>query len=238
MTVAFDFVAALVGPTARPTPRQNRNAPRSANPGRDPPKIRGDLSKQPEPALISRKRTNQLSFLPFQNLFGCPGAKTMATKLSVKIGKIEFEYEGETNFTQEDIKDLFSHLEALKPAQVAVELPSDGENLQRSRSNGTVRPLSTSTIASRLGGKGASNVALAAAAHLQLVDGKETFTRQELNADMRAASQHYNENMAKNLSQTLKTMVTQKFLNEVKVGVYSLTAAKQTELEALLAGQG
>ena len=36
---------------ALPTPRQNRSAPRSANPGRDPLKIRGELSKQPGPAL-------------------------------------------------------------------------------------------------------------------------------------------------------------------------------------------
>src|SRR3974390_283378 len=38
---------------ALPTPRQNRSAPRSANPGRDPLKIRGELSKQAGPTLTA-----------------------------------------------------------------------------------------------------------------------------------------------------------------------------------------
>jgi hypothetical protein len=161
----------------------------------------------------------------------------MATKLKVKIGRIEFEYEGETKFTQEDIKDLFSHLEALTPEQEPLASFSDRENMPPP-SIGRLPSLSTSTIASRLSVKGASKVVLAAAAHLQLIQGKETFSRQELTSDMKTATQHYNENIGKNLSNTLKAMVANKVLNEVRTGIFSLTAAKVMELEALLAGQG
>jgi hypothetical protein len=52
MTIAAILVQLWSGYTF-PTPHQNRKAPRSANPGRNPLKIRGELSKQPGPALTT-----------------------------------------------------------------------------------------------------------------------------------------------------------------------------------------
>ena len=67
MTVAVDFIAALVG--LKPSRRRDKIEPprRSANPGRDPLKIRGELSKQPEPPLtaaveLEQKRPGRASF--------------------------------------------------------------------------------------------------------------------------------------------------------------------------------
>jgi hypothetical protein len=40
----------------------------------------------------------------------------MPTKLKIKMGHIEFEYEGEAPYDTESVKDLFTHLETLMSA--------------------------------------------------------------------------------------------------------------------------
>ena len=37
----------------------------------------------------------------------------MSAKVRIKAGPVEFEYEGETELSINDIKDLFSHIETL-----------------------------------------------------------------------------------------------------------------------------
>jgi hypothetical protein len=161
------------------------------------------------------------------------GAKAMSSKIKIKIGNIEFEYEGETEFSQDDIKDLFSHLETLSVPAVAVTEAAQDTVVEKKTPNGA--KIHTSTIATRLGGKGASNLAIASAAHLQIVQGKESFTRQELLSDMRSATTHYNKNMSTNHSKTLASLVTQQVINQISADSYSLSSGKMAELEALIA---
>ena len=70
---------------ALPTPHQNRKAPRSAKPGRNPLNFRGALSRQPEPALslgqiqppprLSVSKNSNRNRLPYGN-FRSPHAVT------------------------------------------------------------------------------------------------------------------------------------------------------------------
>jgi hypothetical protein len=163
----------------------------------------------------------------------------MTAKVRIKAGPIEFEYEGETELGVTDIKDLFSHIEKLfkvpilaeggeshPPAQTpAVEKPSTSPQLQK---------LHVNSIATKLKAKTATDVALAAAASLQLMDGKDTFSRTELLATMKTATMHYKENMSGNLSSILKTLVGSK-LNQIADGVYSLNADEYQNLASQLA---
>ena len=158
----------------------------------------------------------------------------MASKIKIKIGKIEFEYEGQTEFAQNDIKDVFSHLEALSSSDSEPSDSEGGASLARKGQNGT-KKLHTSTIASRLVGKSAPNLVVSAAAHLQIIEGKKTFSRQELLADMKSATTHYNQNMSSNLTKMLNTMISQQTINKVGTDSYSLSDIKITELEKLIA---
>ena len=40
----------------------------------------------------------------------------MPTKLKIRMGHIEFEYEGDAIYDNEAVKDLFSHIESLAGA--------------------------------------------------------------------------------------------------------------------------
>lgn len=86
----------------------------------------------------------------------------MPSKLKIKMGHIEFEYEGDAQFDKDAIKDLFTHLESLvgvtpaaafESAPPAVDYPGVGiagseggshelSNLPRSRICRCGRPVS------------------------------------------------------------------------------------------------
>ena len=165
----------------------------------------------------------------------------MTAKVRIKAGPIEFEYEGETEFSVADIKDLFTHIETLFKGQVTVEgddvhapLYQAAADDPKPNVNGSTQKLHVNSIASKLKAKSGAEVALAAAVSLQIMDGKETFTRGELLATMKKATMHYKDPMSGNLSSMLKNLVGSK-LNQIGEGVYSLNAGAFKELEAQLA---
>jgi len=165
----------------------------------------------------------------------------MTARVRIKAGPVEFEYEGEAELAVADIKDLFSHIETLFKVPVLAE-GGDSHAVTQTPSveppkpivNGSTQKLHVNSIASKLKAKTGSEVALAAAASLQLMEGKETFTRAELLATMKKATMHYKDPMSGNLSSILKALIGSK-LNQIGEGVYSLSANAYHELGAQLA---
>jgi hypothetical protein len=167
----------------------------------------------------------------------------LTSKLRIRMGHVEFEYEGDAQFDTAAIKDLFSHLESLAgitPA-AAFDTPPD---------NGVATPTGTSienaamnlnmavgTIAARLSASSGPDLAIAAAAHLQLAKGMASFKRADLLGAMQSATAYYKSSMGSNLSKALKTLVSSKKLNELTGSAYSLTASEQTSLRARLESQ-
>ncbi|HEV2336790.1 MAG TPA: hypothetical protein VGS13_14900 [Stellaceae bacterium] len=160
------------------------------------------------------------------------------SKIRLKIGMIEIEYEGITTFLRDDLADLmqklltcYSEHKAAIPAETAVE--------QEHGRDGGAGPreftLSTSTIATRLGVGSGPDLALAASAHLAVVKKKDKFTRKELNDEMKTATTYFKANMTSNLSSILNALIKTNKLNEVATGVYALSAAEKTNLETKLA---
>jgi hypothetical protein len=161
----------------------------------------------------------------------------MHSKLRIKLGQVEFEYEGEAEFSQESIKDLFSHMEALFSTAIARGLeptPSPtgdgGENGPSSGAGDPAINLHPNTIASRLGVSSGPDLALAAAAYLQLSLGKPSFTRKELLDEMKSATTYYKQTMSGNLTSIIETHIKASKFNQIGQNVYSLHA---TELQSL-----
>ena len=166
----------------------------------------------------------------------------MASKLKIKMGHIEFEYEGDAQFDIEAIKDLFSHLESLvgvTPA-AAFDTPSSPPANQPPESASGGEPMlnySPNTIAAKLGAETGPDLLLAAAAHLQFVNGRDSFKRQELHDAMKAAKSYYKANMSGNLSKMIATMVSSGRINELSNSEFSLSAAEQSALKGRLAAE-
>jgi hypothetical protein len=159
----------------------------------------------------------------------------MTSKVRIKAGPVEFEYEAETELAVTDIKDLFSHIETLfkVPALAVGGQVSASSDMVKANVNGPQK-LHINSIATKLGGKTGGDVALAAAAALQIFDQKETFTRAELLDMMKKATLHYKDNMSGNLTSIIKSMLGLK-LNQISDGVYSLTSDTYQDLAGKLA---
>lgn len=168
----------------------------------------------------------------------------MTAKLRIKAGPVELEYEGETPFAVTDIKELSSHIETLFKSPMAAgsaeapEAPEPTKLLPAPTSDpipvANGQKLHVNSVAQKLKSKSGSDVAVAAAATLQIYDEKQTFTRAELLDTMKKATMHYNANMSGNLTKILGTLVGSK-LNQISDGVYSLTSDEYQKLAAQLA---
>lgn len=165
----------------------------------------------------------------------------MTAKVRIKAGPVEFEYEGETELGVSDIKDLFTHIETLFKVPVLAEGGESHAGAQlpppaqaKPNGNGPPQKLHVNSVATKLKAKTGPDVAVAAAAALQIFEQKETFTRAELLDTMKKATMHYKDSMSGNLTNILTTLVGSKF-NQISDGVYSLAADAYHSLEEQLA---
>lgn len=167
----------------------------------------------------------------------------MSAKVRIKAGPIEFEYEGETEFAIADIKDLFSHIETLFKVPVLSEPPEvhaapiQGATPEANATGSVIdssKKLHVNSVAQKLKAKTGPEVAVAAAATLQIFEGKEKFTRTELLETMKKATMHYSASMSGNLTKILAQLVGSKF-NQLGEGVYSLSAEEHGKLVSQLA---
>jgi hypothetical protein len=94
---------------------------------------------------------------------------------------------------------------------------------------------STNTIAAHLSVTSATELAIAAVAHLAFVKKQAKHTRREIDAEMKSATTFYNKNMSSNLSSSLTTLVKARRLNQIEKDVYALAGPERATLGAKLA---
>jgi hypothetical protein len=160
------------------------------------------------------------------------------TKLRIKLGGGELEFEGSEQFLKDEVMPTIEKLLDLVGSRSELRTPSAIET------NGAAIQLplesvasanSTSTVAAQLKATAAPELAIAAVAHLVLSQKKHRVTREEILAEMKSASAFYKSSMTNNLSSTLKGLVKTGRLHEVAMDTYSLPHKERTSLEAKLA---
>ncbi len=158
----------------------------------------------------------------------------MSSKLRIRIGEVEIDYEGTEEFLKQELPSLL---------KTAMELHKAAGGSAASKTSGTggkkeqaaVGSLTTGTVAARLKAKSGADLLIAAAAHLALVARKETFSRQQLLTEMQDATAYYKKSYSNNLSKSLSGAVTDGKLQETAKNTYALSAGTRGELEAQLA---
>ncbi|HEY8949634.1 MAG TPA: hypothetical protein VIM56_12175 [Rhizomicrobium sp.] len=154
----------------------------------------------------------------------------MTIKLKLKTADFEIEFEGDPKIFTKDIMDVLSKLDS-------VEAQSNGEKPKAKKDqikDPKLSSLSTNTIASKLGCNSGSDLVMAAAAYLGIVEGKPTFTRQEITTQMRSAHSYFKETYTTgNLSTSLKRLSKSR-LNLTGKDTYSLPTAEKASLESRL----
>lgn len=163
----------------------------------------------------------------------------MSTKFRIKIGAFEVECEGSEEFVKNELLKLCSSVSELSkesdfvvpPEQI--EAPKQHEQAKKHHPKSKIQ-MTTGTIVSKLGGKNAPGLILAACAHLLITQGKKTAMRQEILEQMKTATGHYKKSMGGNMTSLLSVLVKNGKLNEVSKDTYSLPETLRAEMEAKL----
>lgn len=162
------------------------------------------------------------------------------SKIRIKYGQIEVEYEGSEEFLKAEMPALLSVVAALQSP------PAPPSGTDTSVVSGTVVPSATSTpsghqlttnsIAAKIGAKSGSDLVRASAARLMIFGGKQTFTRPELTKEMRTATNYFKGTYLSNLSGTLSRLVSDNVLLESSPDVYALQASALATLRTAIGG--
>jgi hypothetical protein len=163
----------------------------------------------------------------------------MSSKLRIRIGEVEIDYEGTEEFLKQELPQLLKtamELHKASGASVSSGVVATQSKSSAVGSSSAVPSLTTGSIAAKLGAKTGTDLLTAAAAHLALVKKTEPFSRQVLLAEMKSATSYYKANYSGNLSKLLKTALQKGgVLSETAKNAYAMTASSRANLEAKLA---
>jgi hypothetical protein len=156
------------------------------------------------------------------------------TKLRIKYGAIEVDYEGDIAFTKADLLGFLDKL----GAQDAMpdEPPTDrhkGKNVHKG--DGAIKAASVSDIAQKLDVKTGRELILAACADLHFLQHKSTFTVKDITASMREAKHFFKANYSNNFATALKRLVKAGVVRSLGGDNYSLGNDAIKDLQARLA---
>lgn len=166
----------------------------------------------------------------------------MESKIKIKMGPIEIEYEGSEDFLKEELPALLSAVSGLyresgvseiqlfqeKPSQVDADIPAPGNG--ETNFKGT-----TGSLAATLGVKSGPDLIMAAAGRLTLALGQETFSRSQISSEIRSASAYYKKTYSNNLTKYLNQLVKAQKLMETAKDTYALSAAEKSKMESRIA---
>ena len=159
----------------------------------------------------------------------------MESKIKIKIGSIEVEYEGSESFLKQELPDLIKTItELYKSTGIKMDDPDEGTKEQKAHI-GKLQ-LSTNSICAKLTCSSGPDLILAAAAHLTFDRQQEVFSRKQLLNEMKSASNYFKTTYRAHLTESLKTLLKDK-LNEPSSGNFALTASARKELENKLANR-
>jgi len=154
----------------------------------------------------------------------------MSTKIRIKIGSVEVDFEGSEEFLKSDLMKLVTSVSELSKESGMVAPPDEPGLLDQKEGE-------TDTIASKLACKTGPDLVLAASAHLAFTDGKKSYTRKEIHEEMKTATGHYKDSFSGgNLTRYFKGLVKKGKLNELTAkDTYALNQKTIKELRQKLA---
>jgi len=159
----------------------------------------------------------------------------MSTKVKIKIGSVEVEFEGSEEFLKSELMKLVSSVSELYKESSLV-IPPGGTGMPSNEEGKTIQ-WDTDTIASKLACKTGPDLVLAASAHHAFAAGKKSYNRKEIHEEMKTATGHYKESFSGgNLTRYFKSLVKKGKLNELVAGkTYALSQKTFMELRQKLA---
>lgn len=160
----------------------------------------------------------------------------MTSKIRIKMGEIEIEYEGTEAFLKEELPDLLKAVSDLykSSAPLIATIPKSTSSTANVISNKKIEG-TTATLAAKLGGGTGPELIMSAAARLHFVSGREKFHKKDISEEIRSASNYFKASYASNLVSLLNGLVKSGKLMEPSKDNFSLSAESLKDIGAKLA---
>lgn len=159
----------------------------------------------------------------------------MTSKLHIRMAALEVEFDGTEDFIRDELAGIVASVAGLpKVAALALDAPVDIVSSTESVSP-TRNGLTTGSIAAKLQVSSGPELIVAAAGRLALIEGKETYTRQQILEEMKTAAGYYKKTYSNNLSGSLQRLVGDRKLVETAANTFALAPATKADLSSKLA---
>lgn len=160
------------------------------------------------------------------------------SKIRIKLGAIEVEYEGSEAFLKEELPRLLGAVSDLHAKSGGSS--TSHSDLGQGESGGSATggkkiEATTASIAARLQAKSGPELIMAAVARITFALGQDVCSRQKISQEMKSAASYYKKTYMNNLSKYLDVLVKDNKLNEPSSGNYALTASARADMESRIA---
>lgn len=159
------------------------------------------------------------------------------SKIRIKLGAIEVEYEGSEAFLKEELPQLLaavSDLHSKSGGSPSFHGDAGSSENSGATTGGKKIEATTASIAARLQAKSGPELIMAAVARITFALGQDVCSRQRISQEMKSAASYYKKTYMNNLTRYLDVLVKDNKLNEPSSGNYALTAGAKAELESRL----
>jgi hypothetical protein len=170
-----------------------------------------------------------------QKLATKQGGTMDTSKIRIKVGQTEVEFEGSEDFIKDNLLQILESISGWNPPKVFT--PSLPENtVQGSDSSiGGKKDWGVSTYAAKLKVQTGTELIIATCAYLAFEHGQNSFSRKEILEGMQTATSYYEFNYSKNLSRYFQQLVRSGDLVVTSSKHFALSAARKKSLEQTLA---
>jgi hypothetical protein len=161
------------------------------------------------------------------------------TRLVLKCGDIEIEYDGPEEFLKQELPQLIravAELRANVPAVADGGATGAAAGGAAAAASPTGAPLSVSTIAQKLGSKTGPDLIMASALSIVL-QGRGTFTKRDLRDRMKEAPSFYKATYSANFDKTVSRLTKAGKLHHNNGTTYSLPEKEKSDMAARLQPQ-
>lgn len=162
----------------------------------------------------------------------------MEAKIKMKLGDVEFEYEGSSDFLQKGFSDLVSRMLALPLVGKTIgSVSRPHETLEVTQPN--KQPSSDSpkwsmaTWAAKMNVSTGPDLVVAAVAKLVIGDSLQGASKRDILKEMQAANSYWKKTYLSNYGRQIGDLVRKDKLRETASGVYTLSPKWEQEIRGI-----
>ena len=161
---------------------------------------------------------------------------SLELNFELKVGNVEIRFGGSEKMFDSKIEPIVKDLIQFgKTSTAEIRVNEVERSVASAGGKSSLPTMTVKSVAAKFGAASGSELLYAAVASLATLKKKETFTRQELNDEMKQATGFYKTSYSSNLSNYIDTLCKEGTIIETSKDTYAAQAAALANMEQRLA---